>query len=337
MKPENFISIIIPNYNGEATIGKCLEAAFSSEYQNFEVVVVDDFSHDNSVKIIKKYPCRLIMLDKHSGASKTRNVGAQNSNGKILFFIDADCLLQENTLALVNKTIEKYSNDTIIGGTYTKVPYDDKFFSTFQSVFINYSETKNKDAPNYIATHAMVIDRETFIKTGRFCEDYFIPILEDVEFSHRLRGAGYKLVISPEIFVRHIFNFTLLKSLRNAAKKSMYWTIYSINNRDLLSDSGTASIELKVAVMSYFINLLLIIFGILFKRYFFFIPLFFIFMITLYINRGLISAFYETRGLLFAIASLCYYTMVYPIGVCAGAVAGTVTYFLKFRKMGKSE
>ncbi|TAL24620.1 MAG: glycosyltransferase, partial [Nitrospirae bacterium] len=57
------ISVIIPNYNGEATIGKCLEAVFSSEYDKFEVVVVDDCSNDNSVEIIKRFPCRLISLD----------------------------------------------------------------------------------------------------------------------------------------------------------------------------------------------------------------------------------------------------------------------------------
>ena len=47
------ISVIIPNYNGSSTIGRCLEAAFSSEYDNFEVIVTDDYSTDNSVEIIK--------------------------------------------------------------------------------------------------------------------------------------------------------------------------------------------------------------------------------------------------------------------------------------------
>lgn len=77
------ISVIIPNYNGSSTIGKCLESAFSSKYDNFEVLAVDDCSTDNSVEIIKSFPCRLIALDKNSGASKARNTGAYKSSGEI--------------------------------------------------------------------------------------------------------------------------------------------------------------------------------------------------------------------------------------------------------------
>lgn len=77
------ISVIIPNYNGSSTIGKCLKSAFSSKYDNFEVLAVDDCSTDNSAEIIKSFPCRLIALDKNSGASKARNTGAYNSSGEI--------------------------------------------------------------------------------------------------------------------------------------------------------------------------------------------------------------------------------------------------------------
>ena len=53
------ISVIIPNYNGSSTIGRCLEAALSSEYDNFEVIVTDDCSTDNSVEIIKNFRVNL--------------------------------------------------------------------------------------------------------------------------------------------------------------------------------------------------------------------------------------------------------------------------------------
>jgi len=150
------ISIIIPNYNGESTIGKCLEAVYLSSYRDFEVIVIDDCSRDSSIEIIKRFPCKLIRLDKHSGASKARNLGAWNSAGEVLFFIDSDCLLGIDTLSIVNESFAQ-DGDRVIGGTYTKIPYDNDFFSTFQSIFINYSETKNKDKPDYIATHAMAI------------------------------------------------------------------------------------------------------------------------------------------------------------------------------------
>ncbi len=323
------ISIIIPNYNGNATIGKCLESAFSSRYGRFEVVVVDDCSTDDSIETIKKFPCKFIQLDKHSGTSKARNTGAKNSDGEILFFIDSDCLLQENTLAIVNKTIPTFSSENIIiGGTYTRIPYDDNFFSIFQSIFVNYFETKKKE-PDYIAAHAMIIDAQLFKDSGGFVEDYFIPIIEDVEFSHRLRRAGCKLVMNPEILVQHIFNFSLIGSLRNAVKKSLYWTMYSIQNRDLLADSGTASVELKINVASCLSNLLLVLLGIATKSAVFLIPVPLIFAFNIFISRKLLRAFYETKGLSFTILVTLYYTILYPLAVGAGTVMGTIKLIMQ--------
>jgi GT2 family glycosyltransferase len=330
MKSEKYISIIIPNYNGAATIEKCLEAAFSSRYKNYEVVVVDDCSTDDSIETIKRFPCKLIQLDRRSGASKARNTGAQNSSGEFFFFVDADCILQKDTLSKVNKGLSE-DQKRIIGGTYTKVPYDDSFFSTFQSIFINYSETKHKDAPDYIATHAMIIDSKTFKDNGGFREDFFLPILEDVELSHRLRKAGYKLVINPEILVQHIFNFSLFRSLLNAARKSKYWTIYSIRNRDLLADSGTASIELKINILSYFLILLLLLLSLLTGRLAYLIPIPFILGINISVSKELIKAFYKAKGRLFTVAAIFYYTMVYPLGVGLGAFLGTLIYLWLFK------
>ena len=318
------ISVIIPNYNGSSTIGRCLEAAFSSEYDNFEVIVTDDCSTDNSAEIIKKFPCKFIFLDKHSGASRARNTGTKNSGGEILFFIDADCLLQKNTLASVNKAF-LISENAIIGGTYTAIPYDKDFFSTFQSIFINYSETK-KEPPDYIPTHAMVIARDIFMKSGGFKEN-FLPILEDVEFSHRLRKMGYKLTMNSEILVRHIFNFTLIKSLKNAFRKSLYWTIYSLKNKDLLTDSGTASIELKFNVASFFFSLLLLL---LFFLTWDGIPIILLFVLQAIniriVNRKLVKAFFDSKGLLFAFGSCLYYAILFPLPVGAGAISGIVKY-----------
>jgi glycosyltransferase involved in cell wall biosynthesis len=316
-----FISVVIPNYNGEKTIGRCLEAAVASNYPNFEVVVVDDCSSDGSTSIIEKYPCRLIRLSQHGGASKARNTGAQESTGEILFFIDGDCLLQPGTLAKAAAAYRKEGPGVIIGGTYTLLPYDQKFFSIFQSVYIHYSETKNTQTPDYVATHAMLIEKNLFHKNSGF-KELFMPILEDVEFSHRLKKKGTRLLMVPEIQVQHIFNFTLAKSLRNGIRKSKYWSIYSIKNRDLFSDSGTASQEFKFNVLSCFINILLVFLGILLKNGGVFLPVLLLFGSNCYLNRNLFRAFYRAKGPFFAIPSLLYYTLAYPFAVGLGVFSG---------------
>jgi glycosyltransferase involved in cell wall biosynthesis len=316
-----FISVIIPNHNGGKTIGRCLEAAFASKYSNFEVIVVDDCSSDKSTTIIEKYPCKLVRLSQHGGASTARNIGAQKSAGEMLFFIDGDCLLQSDTLAKAAAAYQKEGPEVIIGGTYTLLPYDLKFFSIFQSVYIHYSETKNTQTPDYVATHAMLIEKELFQKNSGFKEQ-FMPILEDVEFSHRLKKKGTRLLMVPEIQVQHIFNFTLAKSMRNGIRKSKYWSIYSIKNRDLLSDSGTASQEFKFNVLSCFINILLVLVGILLKNWAFLLPVLLLFGSNFYLNRHLFRAFYRARGPFFALPALLYYTLAYPFAVGLGVFSG---------------
>ncbi len=298
-----------------------MAAAFGSNYNNFDVIVVDDCSWDSSISIIEKYPCRLIRLSEHGGASKARNTGAQNSTGEVLFFIDGDCLLQSDTLAKAAAAYQDAGPEIIIGGTYTLLPYDQQFFSIFQSIYIHYSETKNLLNPDYVATHAMLMAKDLFQESGGFNEN-FMPILEDVEFSHRLKKRGVSLRMAPEIQVQHIFNFTLAKSMRNGIRKSKYWSIYSIKNRDLLSDSGTASQEFKFNVLSCFANILLVFLGVLLQSWAFILPVLLLTGSNLYLNRHLARAFYSVRGPFFAIAALLYYTLIYPfavgIGVCSG-------------------
>ncbi|MBI5641753.1 MAG: glycosyltransferase [Nitrospirae bacterium] len=319
------ISVIIPNFNGSATIGRCLEAVFDSRYDDFEVIVVDDCSTDNSAEITGLFPCRLIRLDRHAGASRARNVGALSSSGEILFFMDADCVMQADTLAAVERAFTEHDR-TIIGGTYTRLPHDDRFYSAFQSVFIHYSETR-KEEPDYIASHAMVISPGIFRESGGFPED-FLPILEDVEFSHRLRRSGMKLRMDPSILVRHIFNFTLHKSLRNAFRKSLYWSMYSLKNRDLLADSGTASLELKTNVVSFAVMMLLLSLALISGKAVLSFPVPFILVFNILVNRHFFSAIYETKGMVFLVSSVLYYTLIYPFAVGAGSFMGISRFYL---------
>jgi len=323
---ESLVSVIIPNRNGAGTIGACLAAAQASRHDNFEIIVVDDGSEDDSIEVIGRYPCRLLRLARHAGAARARNLGASQSRGQMLFFTDADCLLQPDTLALAAAALAREGSDAIIGGSYTQAPYDSRFFSRFQSIFIHHFETRHAPAADYIATHALAIDASVFHRHGGFDED-LRPILEDVEFSHRLRRAGCRLVMDPAILVQHIFNYSLIRSLGNAFTKSLYWTRYAIGNRDLLADSGTASVGLKLNAL-HFAGDAGLLSGFALTRE----AILLAFMapalaVNLFVNRGLLVAFYRAEGLGFALAAAAYYLLLYPLAVGAGALAGMLRHW----------
>jgi glycosyltransferase involved in cell wall biosynthesis len=322
----DLVSIIIPVRNGEATIARCLEAAFASRYERFEVIVVNDGSDDRSAEIIKTFPCTLIELPKHSGVSRARNYGASHSHGDILFFTDADCLLNKDALAIAVTTLTTAGNrDVVLGGTYTLQPADDRFFSVFQSVFINHAESRACDNPDYIASHAMVLYADTFESSGGFVED-FLPIIEDVDFSHRLRRTGHRLIVDAGIQVQHLFDFSLLGSACNGFKKSKYWTIYSIYNRDLLADSGTASWALKFDAAALFGSALAALLVLGTGNAWLSVIIAVLMGLNITVNRHLLREFYRARGMAFAFAASAYYLLVYPLVVSVGGLAGVLSY-----------
>ncbi len=316
-----FLSVIVPNRNGAQTIGKCLEALFNSPYDNFEVIVVDDSSTDNSVEIIKRYPCRLVSLPKHSGAAAARNAGAREARGDALFFIDSDCIVREDTLDVAVRAY--YTRpQTVTGGTYSPIAHDGRFFSTFQSLFVNYSETKHP-RPDYVATHAMVISKVLFEQSGGFDQNY-LPILEDVEFSHRVKRGGVELRMEPTLLVEHIFDYSLWGSLRNAFRKSFYWTMYSIRNRDLLRDSGTASVELKSDVISWFACAVFLVLFLVTGEGAILVALAAVCGLNLFVNMNFIRSMARAAGVVFTLGAVLYYTALYPLPVAIGGLLGAL-------------
>jgi hypothetical protein len=129
------------------------------------------------------------------------------------------------------------------------------------------------------------------------------------------------------IQVQHIFNYSLLRSLRNAFTKSMYWTGYAIGNRDLLADSGTASVGLKVNVCVQVFNGLMLTGYLQSGKPEFLVLLSVALAFNLFVNRGLLLAFRRAEGLGFAVRAALYYLLLYPVGVAAGAGAGLMLYF----------
>ncbi len=336
MARERSVSIVIPNRNGAATIAACLEAAFASRASGFEVVVVDDGSDDGSVELVRRFPCKLVRLAAHAGVSKARNAGAHAASGELLLFIDADCLLHPDALAAARAAYGDRT-DLVLGGTYTPVPADEDFFSRFQSAFIHHFETK-RAAPDYVAAHAMLVDASTFRASGGFVEDAFIGVaasVEDVELSHRLRRAGCALAMCPGFVVTHVFRFSLARSLSNAVRKARTWTAYSLLNRDLLADSGTASRELKANVTVAVAAGLLVAIAAAARSGWPLLAAPALFALDLHLNRRLVSAWREAGGLRFSVLATLYYATLYAAAVGLGAAAGAAQWAWKLRSSGR--
>ena len=98
---EPLVSIISPTYNDEDTIENTINSVLNQSYKNWEMIIVDDCSRDNTGYIVKQKAkederIKYIKLDKNSGASVARNVALKNAKGKYIAFLDCDDLWLED-------------------------------------------------------------------------------------------------------------------------------------------------------------------------------------------------------------------------------------------------
>lgn len=104
------VSIIVPAYNCEKTIEKCLDSIINQTYRNTEIIVINDGSKDNTINILKQYAKidkRIKLIDReNSGVSKSRNIGIEASSGEYISFVDADDWLEPNMIEIMVNNIK---------------------------------------------------------------------------------------------------------------------------------------------------------------------------------------------------------------------------------------
>jgi len=121
----NLTSIVIPIYNVQAFIIKCLESVYQQTYQNIEVILVDDCSPDQSVSIVEDYlkdlnnyfPTSIIRHDINKGLSESRNTGTKHAKGDYIYYLDSDDWISNNCIELLVSSALEYNSDVVIGST----------------------------------------------------------------------------------------------------------------------------------------------------------------------------------------------------------------------------
>lgn len=108
---EKIISVIVPIYNSEKYLNKCIDSILNQSYKNFELILIDDGSKDNSLSICNKYAALDSRVKVHhkenEGIAKTRNYGLQVACGEYITFVDSDDYVDNNFLKLLFEAIEE--------------------------------------------------------------------------------------------------------------------------------------------------------------------------------------------------------------------------------------
>lgn len=119
---EPLVSIIVPVYNGERTIERCLRSIQNQSYKNIEIIVVDDGSTDHTGNVIEKYAAQdgrfRHIRKENSGVSDSRNIGMQEAKGAFFQFVDGDDWLAKQATEEFVKTMVTYGCDMVVSDYY---------------------------------------------------------------------------------------------------------------------------------------------------------------------------------------------------------------------------
>lgn len=186
-------SIIIPTYNCENYIEECMKGILAQTYRNYEVIVVDDGSSDNSLAIVgemaqKKSNIRIVP-NAHGGVCKARNTGLELAQGKYICFIDADDIVYNDYLELLAKAIAVHSPDVVY--FYARYGIGNKLYSPDH---VPENKLLEKEDLEYLSTASL----------------YHVPELHDPE--SRLYGissfSAWGQIYRRELYMQNHIRFT---------------------------------------------------------------------------------------------------------------------------------
>lgn len=236
-----FCSIIVLNYFGESILNKTINALLKSKYpkESYEIIIVDNGSHDKSREIINKLVnknenIKKIFLPKNLGFAKGNNVAVHEAKGKYVLLLNNDCVVNpdwlqqmvgtaeedEKIFAVNSKIIMLFEEKKLVKIQNAGIMvFQDGYARDIGSIIKHNMQSREQDMENdlgqfdkkkeiYAACAAAILYRKNVLEKIGYLDESFFMYYEDVEISERARLNGYKIVYCPKAVVHHYHSFS---------------------------------------------------------------------------------------------------------------------------------
>lgn len=202
------VSIIVTTKNEGSVLGILLESINKQTYRNIEVILVDNHSTDNTLKIARKFEVKSYTFGPERSAQ--RNFGAKKAKGAYLFFLDAD-------MELSPKVVEDCVHVVTLNNVSAVVIPEESIADDFWGKVKAYERSFYNETGDLITDAARFFKRDVFFKVGGYDEDITGP--EDWDLPETIRKRGYKIGRSKE----KIYHYEQEISLEGLFKKKFYY------------------------------------------------------------------------------------------------------------------
>ena len=218
------VSVIIPTYNRANLIGGAIESVLNQTYQDFEIIVIDDGSTDNTEGIVKSFnnfKIRYISHGDNRGVSAARNTGIKTCQGEYIAFLDSDDEWLPEKLDQQIKVFQNASSE--VGAVYSEVIYMDENGKNINKKYYNPQKEgyiyEDLLVRNYVSTSALLIKKECFDRAGLF--DVSLNFHEDWDMWIRI-AKFYRFIFTKVPLARyrqHTKQITKDLELKNIAEQ----------------------------------------------------------------------------------------------------------------------
>ncbi len=212
------ISVIIPAYNVEQTLGACLDALIAQATPDTEIIVVDDGSTDATRAVAEAKGVRVI-TQANRGAAAARNTGVQHARGEIVLFLDADSVPDAHWLANLSAP---FADAKVVGASGQKKTRQKKLWARYVQAEYDYRYDRlaAHRTIDFVDSSTAAYRRDIFLANGGF--DPTLLDAEDVEFSFRLAERGYPLILVRDAIVWHTHPESLSEFLRRKYRYALW-------------------------------------------------------------------------------------------------------------------
>lgn len=212
------ISVIIPCYNSEKYLDKCLKSLINQTFKDYEIICVNDGSVDSTLDILKKYNVKIINQN-NLGVSASRNIGLQNADGEYITFIDSDDWVNPEYLENLHRAIIKNDCDIAISSMIRKRTLKSKYRMHFLSEKTYENLQEKLDICNIPACCYICgkLFKKSLIEKKPFANGMFF---EDVLWTPYIIKDANKIVTTPNAYYYYrVNNNSIVKSVQSLAKQ----------------------------------------------------------------------------------------------------------------------
>jgi glycosyltransferase involved in cell wall biosynthesis len=195
------VSVVIPNYNSEKTLAACIGALQAQTYPNIEIILADDGSTDGSVKVARDLGVTVVQQSKNAGSGVVRNLGAAQSRGDILFYVDSDVALAPDAVATAVSLLRADGSIGAICGVQDAEPLmNDTFVARYRGVQYHYWLRSAEGDTTILPSSICAIPVRVQEEIGAF--NPALKQTEDFDLGFRI-SRRYRMLMTPAVHGKH--------------------------------------------------------------------------------------------------------------------------------------